>query len=378
MDCWNSQPPVKRVLHIVMRWGEGRGGVKQFIRNTMDALPGDRYEQKVLSVGPITSDCQGFPLFGPVVEHGGAFSLLVAYASLRNKLSEIGPDIVHIHCNNGLGFLYAAAAKHSGCRIRIVHSHSTSLGDDGFAKRIINVLLMLGFNRSASERVACSQSAGEFLFSKRPFEIVKNGIDLGRFRFDSSVREEIRKRFGIKHNALVLGHVGSGIPVKNTSLIVDIVNELTARNVEVHAFLIGTGPEIRRLQERVEEYDLNAQVHFIGFVSDVWRYYSAMDMFMLPSFYEGLPICLIEAQANGLPCVVSNSVSKDANITGLISNLSLEDDLSVWVDLVLSLASRQDSTRLEQSEISACKLTAAGFSLATLCDQLDAIYLKSS
>lgn len=361
------------VLHITMRWGEGRGGVKQFILNAEAALDRERYKQSVLSVGPVTGDDLGLDLHGPVVGRGDPASLILAAHRLERVIESLLPDVVHIHCNNGLGLLYADAARRAGCATRIVHSHNTATEDGSAVKRVVSAALARRYSSAPTHRVACSELAGSYLFGDRAFTIVRNGIKIKRFSFDPIARQDVRSSFGIDNNAVVLGHIGSGIPVKNTGFIIDLVRILADRGVDVHALLIGSGEEIDALQLRARDRGVSERVNFVGVVVDPWRYYSAMDAFLLPSFYEGLPISLIEAQSNGLLSIASDAVSDEANVTGLVSYLPL-GDIELWADSVVESSYIGKGRSSSVSEKASNDIRAAGYSSEALGNQLDCLY----
>ncbi|WP_304338926.1 glycosyltransferase [Collinsella tanakaei] len=365
-----------RVLHITMRWGEGRGGVKQFILNAVNALDSERYEQSVLSVGPVTGGDLGLDLHGPVVTRGDSLSLVLAAPRLERAIRSLTPDAVHIHCNNGLGMLYAEAARRAGCVVRVCHSHNTAVEDGCAVKRIANSVLKRRFSSAPTLRVACSELAGAYLFGDEPFEVVRNGIDVESFAFDPCARRDVRSRYGIDDNAMVLGHVGSGIPVKNTGFIIDLVRVLVDRGVNAHALLVGSGEEIVALHNHSIDSGVSERIHFAGTVGDSWRYYSAMDAFILPSFYEGLPISLIEAQANGLPCVASEVVSRESDVSGLVSFLPLSAGVEGWSERIASTA-KKGSVRDGSDSANYCRAVIhAGFSLQTLGHQLEELYCE--
>ena len=362
------------ILHITMRWGEGRGGVKQFILNAVNSLDPDLYEQSVLSVGPITGGDLGLDLHGPVVGRGDPLSLVLAASRLEHTIRRLAPDVVHIHCNNGLGLLYAAAARRAGCAVRVCHSHNTAVEDGCAAKRIMSFMLKRCFASAPTQRVACSDLAGAYLFGSHEFTVVHNGIDVVRFAFDPNARRDIRAQYGIDDKAMVLGNIGSGIPVKNAGFIIDLVRVLVDSGKDVHTLLVGSGEEIAVLHNRAIDGRVSDRVHFVGAVGDAWRYYSAMDAFLLPSFYEGLPISLIEAQANGLPCVASDAVSAESNVVGLVDFLSLSSPLKVWLLKVSKAANRGASRSAEDSLNAQHVLSQAGFSLEALRVQLKTLY----
>lgn len=366
----------RSILHITMRWGEGRGGVKQFILNAVDALDSERYGQSVLSVGPVTGDNLGLDLHGPVVGRGDPVSLVAAASRLRRVIEEMSPDVVHVHCNNGLGLLYADAACRAGCVVRVVHSHNTAVEDGCAAKRAASSALVRRFASAPTRRVACSEAAGVYLFDDRPFTVVRNGVDARRFSFDPCARRDIRVELGISDGALVLGHVGSGIPVKNTAFVIELVRTLVDRGLDFHALLVGSGEEIDALQAQASDAGVFDRVHFAGVVADSWRYYSAMDAFLLPSFYEGLPISLIEAQANGLPCIASGVVSRESDVAGLVSFLPLGAGTEGWAEPVAE-AARKGAARGGGGSAESCRAVIdAGFSLETLGCQLKDLYLE--
>lgn len=364
----------KHILHITMRWGDGRGGVKQFILNAAGALDEKRYKQSVLSVGPITGDSLGLDLHGPVVRRGDPVSLVAAAPRLRSSIERLSPDAVHIHCNNGLGLLYADAARRAGCVVRVVHSHNTAVEDGSVVKRLASSALIWWSASAPTCRVACSELAGSYLFGGRFFTVVHNGIDVGRFSFDSRVRRSVRFELGIDNDTLILGHIGSGIPVKNTAFIIELVRAFAERGLDARALLVGSGDEIDALREQAKEEGISERVHFVGVVADPWRYYNAMDAFLLPSFHEGLPISLIEAQANGLPCFASEAVSRESDVTGLVSFLPLDAGAKGWLKPV-ALAARRGAVRNATESARSCQaVTDAGFSLETLGCQLEELY----
>lgn len=369
-------PATKCVMHVTMRWGDGRGGVKQFIHNAVKALPKDEYRQAVASLGPVSGDGQGLTVFGPVARSAKPIGRHGMRDMVRFFERE-SPDIVHIHCNNGVGLFCAEAARRAGLAVRVVHSHNSSLGGDELWKRVGDVGLKMLYSDAPTVRVACSDVAGDWLFGRRPYAIIRNGIEVRRFSFDPRARRDVRAELGIGGGMLVLGHIGSGIPVKNAAFIIDLVRVLVDHDLDVCALLVGSGEEINALRARVRDEGVSERIRFAGVVADPWRYYSAMDAFLLPSFYEGLPISLIEAQANGLPCIASGVVSRESNVTGLVSFLSLDAGGKGWADPVVGAARKGATRGVADSERFCRTIVDAGFSLETLGRQLEDLYEQS-
>lgn len=362
----------KKVLHVTMRWGCGVGGVKRFIHNAVEALPKDEYRQVVASLGPITGDSQGLTVLGPVIQGGAPFGKLGMHDMVR-FFKEESPDIVHIHCNNGVGLLCAEAARRAKRVVRVVHSHNSSLGSDEIWKRAGDAALKLLYSSSPTARVACSKVAGNWLFGSKPYMVIRNGIDLERFAFSSEQRTSVRKELSIPEESLVIGLVGAGIPVKNTSFAIELLARFRGDGRDAHLVLLGEGEESEALIHRASGLGVVPWTHFTGTVSDAWRYYNAMDCLVMPSFYEGLPISLIEAQANGLNCVVSDTVSREADVAGVVSYLSL-DDFPSWADCVSRAVSKGHLRCAKDSQLAVTQIKRAGYSIESLGSQLRALY----
>lgn len=363
---------IKNVIHVTTRWGHGNGGVKSFIHNAEEALPKERYRQTVASIGLVTGDSQGSSVLGPISRNGSLFGVHIM-RDMVTFFKEQSPDIVHIHCNNGLGLLCAEAARRAHVPVRVTHSHSSSLGGNEFYKRISDRLFKMLFTYSPTERVACSKLAGDWLFGNASFRIVRNGIAIDLFAFSSGRRLAVRAELGIGLNSIVIGLVGAGVPVKNSGFALDILAELLDMDCDAHLLLLGEGTESPVLHKKAISMGLSERAHFTGTVMDPWRWYSAMDVLVMPSFFEGLPITLVEAQANGLPCVVSDVISAESDVTGLLCPLSL-DDPHEWAELVCTMAKSGARRTEATSAIEANKVRSAGYSLEDLGVQLEKLY----
>ena len=363
----------RHILHIVPWWGPGIGGVKRFVLNAAEALDGEPYRVSVLSIGKVTGCSFGLEVEGVLTKNHSFSNFLQAARPLEAKLRSVAPDVVHVHCSNGVGLFYAFVACRSGRAMRIVHSHSSSLGSEELWKRSADSVLKRAFATVPSERVACSKLAGDWLFGERPYRIVHNGIDVERFAFSASSRFAVRAELGIPQKSKTIGLVGAGVPVKNASFAVDALMKMRLRGEDAHLILVGEGVESDALHAKADESRLSPNTHFTGTVGDVWRYYSAMDVLAMPSYYEGLPLTLIEAQANGLPCVVSDTVSMEADVTGEVRYVSLQN-AAAWQDALISCA--VEGVRRIRSEPSKAvdRVRSAGFSFEGLRSQLLSLY----
>lgn len=240
--------------------------------------------------------------------------------------------IIHSHMYT-LGFIYLLAAKRNGVQVRIAHSHEKDADRDFkyFIKRIMAKL----YCKHATEQFACSIQAGEYLFPRKNVRILKNAIDTKKFIFCESIRKQVKEELGIE-DKLVIGHIGRFQTTKNHDFLIDIFNHIYTKHSDTILLLIGTGELENQIREKVEKLKLTENVIFLGNRRDVQRLYQAMDVFVLPSFSEGLGIVAIEAQATGLPVVCSDNVPKEAKVTSLVHYLSLEESSEVWAQKILT------------------------------------------
>lgn len=245
-------------------------------------------------------------------------------------------SIVHVHIPNA-AFVVLKYAKKYGVGTRIIHSHN-SRGADGLIKKIRNYLLnKLGISY-ANQYFACSKSAGEFLFGKNKLDdvtVIHNAIDLQKFAFNPECRDRIRKELGIG-SELVLGHVGRFSEQKNHRFLIEIAKQLEKRNIDYKILLLGGGELQEEIENSVKELHLEKKVIFAGIVNNVKEYMDAMDLFLLPSFYEGLPCVCVESQANGLPNLLSEKITKEVALNDAVYFLDINDP-GKWADKVLEI-----------------------------------------
>lgn len=238
--------------------------------------------------------------------------------------------IVHSHFYQ-IDFLLFPIAKKYGARHCMMHSHSTKYADYTLRKMRNWALSKLSC-AEATDFAACSRAAGEFLFGKRAAKqklfILNNAIDTERFAFDPNCRRNMREQLGIT-DKYVIGHVGSFYDVKNHKFLVSVFAEYAKQDPQALLLLVGEGPLLDNIKEQVRCLGIADRVLFLGRRTDVPALLHAMDGFVLPSKYEGLPVSLMEAQAAGLPAAVSDAVPREAAATDLVQFLSIKDS-SQW------------------------------------------------
>ena len=266
----------------------------------------------------------------------GLKSFVKAIKSIKEFFKEHHAyDIVHCNMANAAIF-YLANAKKYGIKVRIQHSHQNSLADKTLHK-IRNFFLVKKGNKYANVNFACSKLAGDFLFKNKEYNVIRNAINVDKYIFNSETRKQMQEEYKIK-DELVIGTVGRLTEQKNQQLLIKIMDYIVnQKNINAKLFLVGNGHLENYLKELVDKYKLQKNVIFTGEVDNVQDYLQLFDVFVLPSLYEGLGIVNIEAQAAGLPTVVSDKIPEEAYVTELITAIGLKESIEEWGDKILSI-----------------------------------------
>lgn len=241
-------------------------------------------------------------------------------------------DIVHIHGNSATVSIETTISYIVKIPVRIVHSHNTTCSNKKLHKLLYPIM-----KKTYTHGFACGEDAGKWLFKDESFEVIKNGIDLNKFIYDRGISEKYKKKIN-SINKIVIAHVGNFVEQKNHTFIIDMFYELLEKNKIYKLMLIGDGPLMSQIIEKVNLLGINDSVEFVGKTTEVNKYLQAADIFILPSHYEGLPVVSIESQALGIPCLLSNNVSKEAKITELVEFLDVDTPIS-WVKNILGKSS---------------------------------------
>ena len=324
-----------RVLHVVTIMN--RGGLETMIMNYYRKIDRSKiqfdflvhryekgaYDNEILSLG------------GKIyrISRLNPFSL-----GYRKKLNtffmENNYDYIHVHqdCMSSIVLKYAYK---NNIRIRIAHSHNAN--QDKNLKYIIKLLYKKFIPKYATHLFACGKEAGDWMFGNSRYFIVNNAIDAGKYRFNIEVRNKMRKKLNLS-NQLVIVHVGRFNHQKNHPFLIDIFNELNKLNNNVVLFLIGDGNDRYVIEKKVKELDLSTKVKFLGIRNDVSDLLQARDIFLLPSYYEGLSLASVEAQASGLPCLISDTIPIECKKTDLVWQMSLNKSSKQWAEKIIELS----------------------------------------
>lgn len=241
------------------------------------------------------------------------------------------------------GLIDIVAAKLGGAKWITVRSCNAATNSSKF-KELLNSLLRPFFNMLIDCKIAPSDLAAAYTFGKKQIDkgnvhFVNNGVDLNVFKFNESNRNEIRSEFSIPNDALLIGHVGRFTKQKNHEFLIRVFEEIHKLNENTYLLLVGIGELKEQILNIVNESNVKDFIIFAGLRRDVPKILSAFDLFLLPSYFEGMPNVVIEAQATGLPCLISDTITKEANITGLVQYLSLKAPYDDWANNALALCS---------------------------------------
>lgn len=290
------------------------------------------------------------------------------YLNQLNTFFKNHPEyrIVHSHldCMAGIPLKYA---KKNGVPVRIAHAHNSNQTKD--KKYLLKLLYKRIIPKYATDFYACSEAAGKWMFGSREFLILNNAIDSQKYSYNPEKARRVRNALKISKNMLVVGHVGRFHPPKNHEMIVKIFSEVLKRVSDAKLLLVGDGYLQHTVRDQVAALGIQNHVIFTGVRSDVCDLMQAMDIFLFPSLYEGLPVSIIEAQAAGLPCIISDKVPLECKKTDLVQQLNLTESFGTWADTVIFAA--QQNKRRDTAE----EIKKAGFDVSENARQLEAFYL---
>lgn len=269
-------------------------------------------------------------------------------------------QIIHAHGNSATLATEMVAAARAGVPVRIAHSHNTRCNHILVHKLLTPLLL-----RCATARFACGQEAGRWLFGGRKFTVIRNASDAGVYGFDGSRRQRMREQMGLTGQT-VIGTVGSLNAQKNPLFLLRAFAKARTQNENLHLLMVGDGPLRPQVERFVADNGLTNCVTLTGRINDVPDRLQAMDMMALPSVHEGFPCVLVEWQLNGLPALVSDAVTRDCDLTGMLRYMPLDE--AVWAEAMAKTVLMQD--RAQISRENGQKVAAAGYDIHTEAAQI--------
>ncbi len=362
-----------KVLFFVDRLRHG--GIQQFLMEVTKQMDKTKFEVHLLSL----DDGENYPLEQEIAKNNVVFHKLhniwiktpidfFKYKKAINKFFEENQfDIVHLN-GTSKNYLLLKCAEEHGVKVRISHAHSTNFMSKNVIKRFFGNILKNKIIKYSTLFFACSKAAGEWLFeNKEGVLIIPNAVDYEKYKYDKDIRNNIRKDLKIDKDTFVVGHVGRFTYVKNHKFLIDIFSEIKKTNNNSVLVLVGVGELEDTIKKYIDEKKIKDSVIFLGFRNDVNKVLQAFDCFVMPSLYEGLPLVCVEAQAAGLPCYVSDTITPEVKISNALSFISLQNDEKQWAATICSSDNNRKNTKKELQE--------NGYILENMVANLSKIYV---
>ncbi|MDN5301102.1 MAG: hypothetical protein PWQ60_616 [Thermoanaerobacteraceae bacterium] len=366
-----------KVLHIF--GGMNCGGAETLIMNVFRNI--DRevfcFDFAVQTQQKCFYDDEIEKLGGKIIHLPSPREKLFLYGNeLKKAIENYGPyDVIHSHVHYFSGFILKLA-KSKDIPVRIAHSHNTYDGKkDSLIRNIYRIYMRILIKNNATYLLGCSKAACESLFGKNCWidervRIVPNAIDLSPYE-NLPDKTILRKKLHLPINVPIVGHIGRFHPQKNHKFIIEIFSELIKQIPSAHLVLVGDGPLRKDIEDLVKQKSIEKNVHFLGIRKDIPEILGALDVFLFPSLYEGLGIVLIEAQAAGLPCIVSDVIPNDVNIVkGLIEFISLDSDINYWISQIRKKLLQKPSFKIQGVSF----LKKSGYNISNTIESLSKIY----
>ncbi len=324
-----------RILHVVTYMG--RGGLETMIMNYYRNMDRSKvqfdflvhreekadYDEEILSLG---GRIYRLPRLNPWSK-----KYLKKLDCFFKEHKEYKIVHSHLDCMAGIPLKYA---KKNGIPARIAHAHSSSQTKD--FKYPLKLIFKRNIPKCATNMFACGEEAGKWMFSGADFQVLNNAIDAEKFVYAEKRADYVKNKLGIQ-DKFIVGHVGRFAPPKNHEFLIDIFYEIQKVEEDSILLLIGKGELYSKIKEKVQKLGLEDGVRFMGQQSNISALMQAMDAFVFPSIYEGLPVTMVEAQAAGLPCFISDKVPIECKKTNLVKQISLTDGAKVWSGQILKV-----------------------------------------
>ena len=364
-----------RVLHSVSNMA--RAGIETMLMNYYREIDRDQIQFDFLANKPVPGeyDEEIRSMGGRVFVSPGLNPLhFPRYRRYVADLLRDNPDIRIVHAHNeAMGYYALKSAKDAGMRVRIAHAHNTQIIHDyKYPLKLVCKQLLPG---AATDYWSCGRDAGIYYYGEKRWNasgfILRNAIDVTRFGFRQEARERKRQQHGLQ-DCFVIGHVGRFNVQKNHSRLLDIFAEIDQKVPEARLVLVGTGELEQAVKEKASAIGIQDKTLIPGQTADVSDWYQAMDCFVLPSLFEGLPVVGIEAQAAGLPCVFSDRVTDEVLLSPEARRVSLQADNAEWAAEIMTAMRRPDADRTQGMDI----VRRAGYDIHTEARKLQERYLE--
>lgn len=326
-----------KIRLVITSNGLSLNGISVVINNYATRLPKSIFDVHVITSGYVDQAYER-----SFAEHGITLHVIPrkeegVLAYLRNMTGlfrTVQCDIAHVNGSSALMVMDLLAARAAGVRVRIAHCHSIRSSHPK-----LHAILKPVVNRIATNKLACSDIAGESLFGPGTFDVLPNAFSVSSFSYDSANRAKLRQDLKIPTDAVVIGNVGRISTMKNQSFAIEVFEEYQKEHHNSYLVVVGDGPAMSEIQERVRNSRVGNRIYLVGNQESTLPFYSAFDVLLFPTKWEGLGIVVLEAQLAGAPCVVSTAVPIEANIGGCVRRISLDESVETWVKAIFEAIS---------------------------------------
>lgn len=329
------------------------GGVDNYILHFLDAVKEEGLQIDLLTneADPVLKECLMREYGSHLYEIANLHHPIRQFRQVRELIQRERYRMVYLNISTSMDCVTALAAWSMHVPRRMLHSHSGGNDCESVVKRVVfdtlQKICRTFLYRTGTEFYACSKKAGDWMYPKKvvesgDFHVICNAVDQERFSYQPEIRGEIRNELGIEH-AFVIGHAGNFCYQKNHEFLIRVFAEIHKKNQNTVLLLVGRGIRVEQIRRQVKEAGLENAVHFLGWRPDVERIFQAMDVFVLPSHFEGLPTVGVEAQCTGLPCVLSDAITEETKITEDCMFLPAKASPAVWAETILQMDGKERS-----------------------------------
>ena len=342
-----------KVLHVGMSYGYG--GIESFIESYLNEIDSNKVQIDILNVFECAQKEEFYKRLNDKTQIHNLPNYRTKPFQFIRELKKLNKkekyDVFHYNMNSAVYLIPLLAAKLCGIKVIISHSHN-SANDKGFLKTILHNLNRHFIPLLANVYFACSDKAGEWFYNKKitksdKYYVIKNAINTKKYEFNEEVRKLKRKELELNDSTIVLGNVGRFKKQKNHDYLIDIFYEYQKNNSNTKLLLVGIGPLQDEIKQKVKSLNIDDKVVFLGQRKDVNELMQAMDIFILPSLYEGLPLVGIEAQSAGLPCLFSDTITRELEVTDNVKYIPLNDVMK-WKDALINIENNNDRKKMRQ------------------------------
>lgn len=342
---------MKRIVHVVGSMAPG--GIENFIMNVYRNIDREKVQfDFILNMKKEISYDEEIESMGGKVYYvtRKKESPLKNFLEVYKIIKEQKYDTVCRHSDNAFTVTDLVAAKIAGAKRIIMHSHSTQTKNSG-----LHYFFRLWFPFVTTHRFACSNTAGKWMYGKKDYQVVPNAIDTGKFLYSEETRKKMRAEWKVE-DAHVYGHVGSFVYAKNHLFLIEVFREISKKDEKAVLFLVGDGELRKDTEEKIKEYGLEQKVILTGRRMNVPDFLQMFDVLLFPSVYEGLPVSLVEAQASGLNCLISDRITDEVILTDCARKYSIDLGAVSWADKAMEVMEKANNTIRKSRQEEICRV----------------------